>query len=64
MTTNLSFDQIKDKLEKADKSNPNIRISYTIQSCGEFRDVIVRNDNKQLIKATFHKPAAEPYVLP
>jgi hypothetical protein len=64
MPTNLSFDQIKDILDMADQKDRNIRIKYQIQSCVEFLDVVIQNDNGQLITSVFHKPTAEPYILP
>ncbi|CAF5025666.1 unnamed protein product, partial [Rotaria sp. Silwood1] len=64
MTTNSTFDQVKEKLENAHRKDPNIRISYSIQSTIDFLDVTVSNDNGQLKTTIFHKPAAEPYILP
>jgi hypothetical protein len=64
MTTNISFDQIKDILNTADQKDRNIRIKYQIQSCVEFLDVVIINDNGQLATSVFHKPTAEPYILP
>ena len=45
MTINLAFDQIKDTLDTADQKDRNIRIKYQIQSCVEFLDVAIQNDN-------------------
>ncbi|CAF4342109.1 unnamed protein product, partial [Rotaria sordida] len=39
MTTNLTHDQLKAKLENAHSKDPNIRISYSIQSTIDFLDV-------------------------
>ena len=64
MTTNLSFDQIKAKMDTADQKDRNIRIKHQIQSCVEFLDVVIQNDNGQLTTSVFHKPTAEPYILP
>jgi hypothetical protein len=64
MTTNLSFDQIKDILDTADQKDRNIRIKYQIQSCVDFLDVVIQNDHGHLTTAVFHKPTAEPYILP
>ncbi|CAF4967100.1 unnamed protein product [Rotaria sp. Silwood1] len=64
MTTNLTFDQVKKRLENAHRKDPNIRISYSIQSTIDFLDVTVSNVNGQLKTTIFHKPAAEPYILP
>ncbi|CAF3768809.1 unnamed protein product [Rotaria socialis] len=64
MTTNVPFAQIKDILERANKKDPNIRISYCIQSKIDFLDVTVTNDNGHLTTSIFHKSATEPYILP
>jgi hypothetical protein len=64
MTTNLSIEQIDAKLKEADNKDPNIRISYNIASAVDFLDVAINNDNGQLTTSIFHKPAAEPYILP
>ena len=60
----LSFDQIKAEMDMADQKDRNIRIKYQIQSCVEFLDVVIQNDNGQLTTSVFHKPTAEPYILP
>ena len=64
MTTNLSREEIDARMSEADSKDPNIRISYSIASAVDFLDVTISNDNGQLITSIFHKPAAEPYVLP
>ncbi|CAF3717848.1 unnamed protein product [Rotaria sp. Silwood1] len=64
MTTNLSLDQIKIRLNIADEQDENIRITHTIGSTVEFLDVLVENNQGQLRTSVFHKPAAEPYILP
>ena len=63
MTTNLSFDQIKDILDTANQKDRNSRIKYQIQSCVEFLDVVIQNGNGQLTTFVFYKPTAEPYGL-
>ena len=64
MTAHLSFDQIKSKLDTADQKDQNIRIKYQVQSCVELLDMVIQNDNGQVIASVFHKPTAEPYILP
>ena len=64
MTTNLTFDQITAKLDTADQKDRNIRIKYQIQSCVEFLDVVVQHHNGQPTTSVFHKPTAEPCILP
>ena len=65
MTTN-SLNQINIQLNKIEKKDENIRITRSIGSTVEFLDVLVENNNGQLTVRTsvFHKPAAEPYILP
>ena len=64
MTTNLSRDQIELELNRANEKDGNIKISYKIHSSVDFLDVIVTNEDGQLKTSIFHKPAAEPYILP
>ncbi|CAF4602870.1 unnamed protein product, partial [Didymodactylos carnosus] len=64
MTNNLSLEAITDQLRKADEKDANIRISRSIGSSIEFLDVLVENKHGQLRTSVFHKPAAQPYVLP
>ncbi|CAF0814656.1 unnamed protein product [Didymodactylos carnosus] len=64
LTTNLTREQIDAKISAANNKDPNIRISYTVASAADFLDVTINNDNGQLTTSIFHKPAAEPYVLP
>ena len=64
MTTNLSLDQINLQVKQANKSDINIHISHSVGTRVEFLDVLVENNNGQLKTSAFHKPAAEPYLLP
>ncbi|CAF1438276.1 unnamed protein product [Rotaria sordida] len=64
MTTNLTHDQIQVRLDNAHRKDPNIRISYSIQSTIDFLDVTVNSEHGHLKTSIFHKSAAEPYVLP
>lgn len=64
MTTNLSLDEITTRLDLANTKDENIRITTTIGSKIEFLDVFIENNNGQLRTSVFHKPAAEPYILP
>ena len=63
MTTN-SLNQINIQLNKIEKKDENIRITRSLGSTIEFLDVQVENNNGQLRTSVFHKPAAEPYILP
>ena len=64
MTTNLSLDQINELLDGENNKDENIRISRSIGSTVEFLDVGVDNNQGKLKTTVFHKPAAEPYIVP
>jgi hypothetical protein len=64
MTTNQTIDEIKEQLEKAQNHDVNIKISYKIDVSVDFLDVCITNENSQLNTRIYHKPAAEPYILP
>ncbi|CAF1385952.1 unnamed protein product [Adineta steineri] len=64
MTTNLSVDQINLLLDRANGKDENIHISRSIGSTIEFLDVLVNNNHGQLHTSVYHKPAAEPYIVP
>jgi hypothetical protein len=64
MTSNSSLDQINDLLNRAEKKDENIRITRSIGAKLEFLDELAENDHGQLKTSVFHKPAAEPYILP
>ena len=64
MTTNLTIDQIREKLDKVSGQDPNIKISVNIRAAIEFLDAWIENDHGYLFTTVYHKPAAEPYILP
>ena len=64
MTTNLPLTDIHQLLHEANHKDPNIRITPSIGSSIEYLDVYVNNDQGQLKTTVFHKPAAEPYIVP
>jgi hypothetical protein len=47
-----------------EKKDANIRITRSLGSTIEYLDVLVSNNYGQLKTSVFHKPAAEPYLLP
>ncbi|CAF1285889.1 unnamed protein product, partial [Rotaria sordida] len=65
MTSNMSLDAIHAELDWMNKRDEkNIQITYSVGFQVEFLDVHVENYHGSLITSVFHKPAAEPYVLP
>ncbi|CAF4437494.1 unnamed protein product, partial [Rotaria magnacalcarata] len=64
MTTNISYVDIIKPLDEANTKDPNIKITHIVQSAVNFLDVAIKNKDVQLITLVFHKPAAEPCVLP
>lgn len=64
MTTNLPIDQMHILLDIANRKDENIRITRSLGTTIEFLDVSVHNNQGQLKTTVFHKPAAEPYIVP
>lgn len=64
MTSNLSRSDIEHLLETQNSKDENIRITSSIASAVEFLDVFVQNHQGCLTTSVFHKPAAEPYIVP
>ena len=64
MTTNETIDEINVQLEKAKIRDMNIKIDPTIDTRVHFLDVTIANENGQLRTSIYHKPTAEPYILP
>ena len=65
MTSNMLVDDIRAKLDWMNKKDEkHIHITYSVGFKVEFLDVNIENSNGSLITSVFHKPAAEPYVLP
>ncbi|CAF1267435.1 unnamed protein product [Rotaria sordida] len=64
MITNETIDEIKEQLEKAQNQDVNIKINNKIDISVDFLDVCIINENSQLKTRIYHKPAAEPYILP
>ncbi|CAF1536458.1 unnamed protein product [Adineta ricciae] len=63
MTTN-SLSDLKIQLNTIETKDANIRITTTTSPKIEFLDVQVENNHGQLRTSVFHKPAAEPYIVP
>ncbi|CAF1369208.1 unnamed protein product [Adineta steineri] len=64
MTWNKSEQELKDLLDQANQWHPNIKLDYKISHSLPFLDVLLTNDYGILTTSVYHKPAAEPYVVP
>jgi hypothetical protein len=64
MTWNKSEGDLIKLLDKANKHHPNIKLEYKIGKTLPFLDVFLTNDNGNLLTSVYHKPSAEPYVVP
>ncbi|CAF1574383.1 unnamed protein product, partial [Adineta ricciae] len=63
MKTN-SLSDLKVQLNIIETKDANTRITTTTSSKIEFLDVLVENNHGQLRTSVFHKPTAEPYIIP
>ncbi|CAF1578519.1 unnamed protein product [Rotaria sordida] len=64
MTWNQSEKELKDLLDKANTRHSNIKLEYKISKSLPFLDVLLTNNTGILSTSLYHKPAAEPYVVP
>ncbi|CAF4031632.1 unnamed protein product, partial [Rotaria sordida] len=64
MTTNLSKEDILKLLDETVRTDPNIKITITINQALKYLDAIVENNNGQLRTTIYHKSAWEPHILP
>ena len=64
MTWNKSERELRQLLDEANTWHPNIRLDYQIVLSLPFLDVFLTNQNGILSASIYHKPSAEPYVLP
>jgi hypothetical protein len=64
MTWNKSEAELRQLLDDANTWHPNIKLDYKIGPSVEFLNVLVRNDNGLFSTSVYHKPSAEPYVVP
>ncbi|CAM4955562.1 unnamed protein product [Rotaria socialis] len=64
----FTFNEPKTKIEavikKANDFHPNIKLEANIGSCVSFLDLLIDNKNGVLFTSVYHKPAAEPCVVP
>ena len=63
-TSNEPRANIEALLARANRCHPNIKLEAKIGPCVAFLDVLVSNDHGQLASSVYHKPAAEPCVVP
>ena len=64
MTWNKSEKELRKLLDEANTWHPNIKLDYKIGKSLPFLDVLLTNNNGILSTSVYHKPAAEPYVIP
>ncbi|CAF1291530.1 unnamed protein product [Rotaria sp. Silwood1] len=64
MTTNLTKEEILEQVNETIKTDPNIKITITINQALEYLDATVENNNGQLKTTIYHKSAWEPHILP
>ena len=64
MTWNKSEEELRTFLDGANKWHANIKFDYKIGKSLPFLDVLLTNNNGTLSTSVYHKPAAEPYVIP
>ncbi len=64
MTWNKSEKELIKFLDDANTWDPNIKLDYKISKSLPFLDVLLTNNNGTLSTSVYHKPAAEPYVIP
>ncbi|CAF1431400.1 unnamed protein product [Adineta steineri] len=64
MTWNSSEDELKILLNEANQWHPNIKLDYKISQSLPFLDVLLTNKHGVLTTSVYHKPNAEPYVVP
>jgi hypothetical protein len=64
MTWNKSEQELIKFLDDANTWHPNIKLEYKIGKSLPFLDVLMTNNNGILSTSVYHKPTAEPYVVP
>ncbi|CAF1440935.1 unnamed protein product [Adineta steineri] len=64
ITWNTSEEKLRNFLDDANTWHLNIKLDYQIGKSLPFLNVLVTNNNGILTTSVYHKPAAEPYVVP
>ncbi|CAF3262925.1 unnamed protein product [Rotaria sp. Silwood2] len=63
-TSNKSVEIVQQLLQDANGWHPNIKLESNIVGTVPFLDVFLTNNNGVLHTSVYHKPSAEPYVVP
>lgn len=63
-TWNDSKEKLEELLKKLNDRHRNIKLDYKIGQNLPFLDVLFINNDGTLSTSVYHKPAAEPYVVP
>lgn len=64
MTFNEQLHILNEMLDEAQKQHTNIKFVHQIGQSLPFLDVFVTNNTGLLTTSVYHKPAAEPYIVP
>ena len=64
MTSNKPEHELRKLLAEANTWHRNIKLEYKIGQRLPFLDVLLTNKNGLLSTSVYHKPTAEPYVVP
>ncbi|CAF1515433.1 unnamed protein product [Rotaria magnacalcarata] len=63
-TSNEPIEVVQQLLKDANGWHPNIKLESNIGSSVPFLDILLTNNNGVLHTSVYHKPSAEPYVVP
>ncbi|CAF4981187.1 unnamed protein product, partial [Rotaria socialis] len=63
-TSNEPIEIVQQLLQDANGWHPNIKLESNIGSSVPFLDILLANNNGVLHTSVYHKPSAEPYVVP
>jgi hypothetical protein len=58
------METVQQQLNDANEWHSNIKLQANIGTTAPFLDVLVSNNQGVLHRSVYHKPSAEPYVLP
>ena len=63
-TSNDSIHNVKKLFKEANNRHANIKLTSTIQNPNSFLDLNIKNVGEDFITSVYHKPSAEPYIVP